>query len=60
MNAPAVFARRDGYVTNWDDQGHADSLTRIGADLIRGHGRLDGSRRVAVETPGGARVPDDG
>src|SRR5258706_3281313 len=40
-----------------DNQGQADSLTSIGAELIRGHGRLDGPRRVAVETPGGGRVP---
>lgn len=56
LNAPAVFARRDGYVTNWDDEGQANWLKVIGADLIRGHGRLDGPRRVAVETANGGRV----
>src|SRR5258706_9930603 len=40
-----------------DDQGQADSLTSLGAELIRGRGRLNGPRRVAVETPGGRRVP---
>src|SRR5258706_6587920 len=40
-----------------DDQGQADSLTSLGAELIRGRGRLNGPRRVAVETPGGGRVP---
>jgi pyruvate/2-oxoglutarate dehydrogenase complex dihydrolipoamide dehydrogenase (E3) component len=44
-----VLARRDMYVTGWDDSGQADFLTGIGADLIRGHGRLAGPRRVTVE-----------
>jgi pyruvate/2-oxoglutarate dehydrogenase complex dihydrolipoamide dehydrogenase (E3) component len=56
VDALAVFARRDGYVTDWDDEGQADWLKSIGAELIRGHGRLDGRRRVAVETPGGGTV----
>jgi pyruvate/2-oxoglutarate dehydrogenase complex dihydrolipoamide dehydrogenase (E3) component len=56
VDAPAVFARRDGYVTDWNDQGQADSLKDMGAELIRGHGRLNGPRRVAVETPGGETV----
>jgi pyruvate/2-oxoglutarate dehydrogenase complex dihydrolipoamide dehydrogenase (E3) component len=56
VDAAAVFARRDGYVTNWNDEGQANFLKSIGADLVRGHGRLDGARRVAVETPGGSAV----
>ena len=56
VDAPAVFARRDGYVTDWNDEGQASGLKNLGADLIRGHGRLDGPRRVAVETPGGGRM----
>jgi hypothetical protein len=57
VDAPAVFTRRDGYVTNWNDDGQANWLKSIGAELIRGHGLLDGPRRVTVETPGGQRVP---
>jgi dihydrolipoamide dehydrogenase len=53
VDAPTVFARRDGYVTNWNDEGQAGGLKGIGAELIRGHGRLDGPRRVTVETPDG-------
>jgi len=26
VDAPAVFARRDGYVTNWNDEEQANSL----------------------------------
>ena len=54
VDAPGVFARRDGWVTDWHDDGQANFLKSIGAELIRGHGRLDGARRVAVETPDGA------
>jgi dihydrolipoamide dehydrogenase len=51
--APAgVFGRRDRYVTDWDDSGQADWVTSgQGAVLVRGHGRLDGPRRVSVATP---------
>ncbi len=48
INADGVFGRRDRYVSNWDDAGQADWVAGIGATLIRGHGRLDGPRRVAV------------
>jgi len=47
-SAPAVFARRDRYVGDWNDEGQVDWLKQIGADLFRGHGRLDGVRRVTV------------
>jgi pyruvate/2-oxoglutarate dehydrogenase complex dihydrolipoamide dehydrogenase (E3) component len=56
VDAAAVFARRDGYVTDWNDEGQASFLKGIGAELIRGHGRLDGSHRVTVETPGGETI----
>jgi pyruvate/2-oxoglutarate dehydrogenase complex dihydrolipoamide dehydrogenase (E3) component len=56
VNAPAVFTRRDEWVTDWNDEGQAASLKSLGVDLIRGHGRLDGHRRVAVRTPDGGTV----
>jgi pyruvate/2-oxoglutarate dehydrogenase complex dihydrolipoamide dehydrogenase (E3) component len=42
VDAWAVFARRDGWVTGWNDEGQAAGLKSRGAELIRGHGRLDG------------------
>lgn len=51
-----VFARRDRYVSDWDDTGQTEWVTGIGATLIRGHGRLDGPRRVVVTTPGGEEL----
>lgn len=53
LDAGGVFGRRNRYVTNWDDRGQAAWVAGIGADLVRGHARLDGARRVAVETPDG-------
>jgi pyruvate/2-oxoglutarate dehydrogenase complex dihydrolipoamide dehydrogenase (E3) component len=53
INPAGVFGRRDRYVTNWDDTGQADWVAGIGATLVRGHGRLDGPRRVVVATPSG-------
>jgi dihydrolipoamide dehydrogenase len=49
--AAGVFRRRDRYVTDWDDSGQAQSLADMGAHLVRGHGRVDGPRRVAVARP---------
>jgi pyruvate/2-oxoglutarate dehydrogenase complex dihydrolipoamide dehydrogenase (E3) component len=56
VDAPAVFARRDHWVSSWDDEGQANFLKGIGADLVRGHGRLAGPRRVEVQTPEGSMV----
>jgi pyruvate/2-oxoglutarate dehydrogenase complex dihydrolipoamide dehydrogenase (E3) component len=53
INAAGVFGRRNRYVSNWDDTGQADWVAAIGASLLRGHGRLDGPRRVIVSTPAG-------
>ena len=43
-------------MTNWNDEDQAVGLKARGAELIRGHGRLDGHRRVAVATPDGGTV----
>ncbi|AQT79662.1 pyridine nucleotide-disulfide oxidoreductase [Mycolicibacterium litorale] len=56
IDRQAVFGRRDRYVSGWDDSGQAAGVEAMGADLIRGHGRLDGVRRVAVATPAGDTV----
>ncbi|SDM78952.1 dihydrolipoyl dehydrogenase family protein [Actinacidiphila guanduensis] len=52
IDTGGVFARRDRYVTDWDDSGQAGWVASIGADLVRGQGRLDGPRRVTVTPPG--------
>ncbi|CAJ1497565.1 NAD(P)/FAD-dependent oxidoreductase [[Mycobacterium] kokjensenii] len=56
IDAAAVLKRRDYFVGDWDDAGQRDWIGSIGADLIRGHGRLDGPRRVVVTTGDNATV----
>ncbi|MDT0345361.1 dihydrolipoyl dehydrogenase family protein [Streptomyces litchfieldiae] len=53
LDAGAVLARRDRFVGDWHDDGQASWLESVGIDLVRGHGRLTGPRRVAVRTPDG-------
>ena len=48
IDVAGVFGRRDRYVTNWHDVGQANTVAEEGVELIRGHARLDGTRRVRV------------
>ena len=57
LDVPAVLARRNGFTSDWRDEGQVSWLDGAGIDLVRGHGRLSGEREVTVETPdGGTRV----
>ena len=56
VDAPAVFGRRDRAVDHWEDSDQVAFLKGIGADLVRGQGRLDGARRVVVDVPGEQQV----
>lgn len=56
LNASAVFKRRDSFVSNWDDSGQANWLGQAKIDLLRGHGRLAGERRVSVTTKDGTTI----
>lgn len=49
LDVPAVLAHRDDYTSHWKDDGQVEWLNSAGIDLVRGRGRLDGPRRVAVE-----------
>ncbi|MDA5282494.1 NAD(P)/FAD-dependent oxidoreductase [Streptomyces sp. Isolate_45] len=53
LDAEAVFAHRDYWTGNWNDEGQVDWIDSTGADLYRGHGRLYGIRKVAVSSPEG-------
>ncbi|HEY2667626.1 MAG TPA: NAD(P)/FAD-dependent oxidoreductase [Actinomycetota bacterium] len=53
LDVPAVLGRRDDFTHGWNDEGQVRWLDQHGIDLIRGHGRLAGQRRVAVDQPGG-------
>jgi pyruvate/2-oxoglutarate dehydrogenase complex dihydrolipoamide dehydrogenase (E3) component len=48
LSVPAVLKRRDSFVSNWDDSGQVQWLREAKVDLLRGHGRLVGERRVSV------------
>ncbi|MEV7612077.1 NAD(P)/FAD-dependent oxidoreductase [Streptomyces sp. NPDC089799] len=55
LDAEAVFAHRDYWTGHWKDDGQLDWLASIGAHFHRGHGRLDGPRRVVVTSAEGER-----
>ncbi|MEU7033823.1 NAD(P)/FAD-dependent oxidoreductase [Streptomyces sp. NPDC046237] len=55
LDAAAVLAHRDYYVSDWKDDGAVGWLDSTGARLFRGDGRLAGPRKVVVEGPEGDR-----
>ncbi|MFC9428805.1 dihydrolipoyl dehydrogenase family protein [Streptomyces sp. NPDC056987] len=54
LDAAAVLAHRDYFTAHWKDDGQVGWLEGIGAVLHRGHGRLDGPKRVTVTDSDGA------
>lgn len=56
INVAGVFGRRDRYANHWDDALQSNLVSATGATLVRGHGRLDGPRRVAVSMASGEPV----
>lgn len=55
VDVAAAFKSRDAFTSNWDDKHQVAWLESAGVDLIRGVGRLAGTRRVEVEQPDGTR-----
>ncbi|MFB7178642.1 dihydrolipoyl dehydrogenase family protein [Streptomyces sp. NPDC056257] len=53
LDTAAVLAHRNYWTGDWKDQGQIDWLDSIGVHVYRGHGRLYGSRKVAVTSPEG-------
>jgi dihydrolipoamide dehydrogenase len=56
VDAPAAFGWRDYMTSSWSDETQTPWLDEMGIELVRGHGRLDGERRVVVETDAGMRT----
>ncbi len=57
LDAARVLARRTAFTHHWSDESQLAWLASEGIDLVRGHGRLAGERRVEVHRDGGpARV----
>ncbi len=48
IDVEATLRSRDGFASHWDDKYQVQWVESIGADLIRGHGRLTGERTVEV------------
>ncbi|MFG1603166.1 dihydrolipoyl dehydrogenase family protein [Actinoplanes sp. NPDC049265] len=48
LDVAAVLKRRDGFASDWHDDGQVAWLESAGIDLVRGHGRLAGPRQVEV------------
>ena len=53
LDVGAVLSRRDAFTSEWHDDGQVAWLDGAHIDLIRGHGRLAGERRVEVATTDG-------
>jgi pyruvate/2-oxoglutarate dehydrogenase complex dihydrolipoamide dehydrogenase (E3) component len=51
-----TLSRRDSFTANWRDDGQANWVKRAGIDLVRGKGRLSGSKRVTVVRPDGTEL----
>ena len=49
LDVAAVLARRDEVIHDRDDSSQLPWLEERGVTLVRGHGRLDGERRVRVD-----------
>jgi dihydrolipoamide dehydrogenase len=56
LDIDAVLARRDSFTSNWSDAGQVTWARSAGIDVLRGHGRITGTRRVTVTTPDGEEV----
>jgi pyruvate/2-oxoglutarate dehydrogenase complex dihydrolipoamide dehydrogenase (E3) component len=54
LDAAAAFAQRDALVSSWNDEGQLPWLEEKGIELVRGHGRLAGEKRVDVEAKDGS------
>lgn len=48
VDVAATLRRRDALVHDWDDTSQVEWLQSAGIDLVRGHGRLSGERKVTV------------
>ncbi len=48
LDVRAVLARRDEVIHDLDDSSQVPWLEERGVELVRGHGRLDGEKQVAV------------
>lgn len=53
LDVAAVLRRRDSFASHWKDDGQAAWLESAGVTLVRGEGRIAGTRQVSVVGPSG-------
>jgi pyruvate/2-oxoglutarate dehydrogenase complex dihydrolipoamide dehydrogenase (E3) component len=53
LDVAAVLGRRDRFASNWSDTGQVEWLNHAGITLVRGHGRITGTRTVTITDPDG-------
>jgi pyruvate/2-oxoglutarate dehydrogenase complex dihydrolipoamide dehydrogenase (E3) component len=53
LDVAEVFARRNVMTHDWDDSSQVSWVAGAGIDLLRGHGRLTGEKRVSVTAQDG-------
>jgi dihydrolipoamide dehydrogenase len=53
LDVAAVLSRRDRFASDWSDSGQVEWLNRAGITLVRGHGRITGTRTVTITDPDG-------
>ncbi|MEO6944123.1 MAG: NAD(P)/FAD-dependent oxidoreductase [Lacisediminihabitans sp.] len=53
LDVPAVFARRNSFTHDWDDQSQVDWVAGAGIDLVRGHARFTAQKEVTVSAEDG-------
>jgi dihydrolipoamide dehydrogenase len=56
QDVAATLERRDSFTSHWDDAGQVRWVEGAGIDLVRGHGRLTGEKRVVVAQPDGTQL----
>jgi pyruvate/2-oxoglutarate dehydrogenase complex dihydrolipoamide dehydrogenase (E3) component len=48
LDVAAVLGRRDRFTSDWSDTGQVEWLNQAGITLVRGHGRITGTRTVTI------------
>jgi pyruvate/2-oxoglutarate dehydrogenase complex dihydrolipoamide dehydrogenase (E3) component len=56
VDPSAAFVRRDAITHGWDDASQVDWATGAGIEVVRGHARLAGEKRVIVTAPDGTET----
>ncbi|WP_170977893.1 NAD(P)/FAD-dependent oxidoreductase [Blastococcus sp. CCUG 61487] len=56
QDVAATLARRNSFVSDWDDAGQVEWVDGAGIDLVRGTGRLAGERTVVVTAANGGQT----